>query len=171
MIERMIGAAMALATLAAMAPTVVLTGDGVRVGGGVATFGKTARAPAIALVSAALGKPLKQGSHGDCGGAEIQTYATFRGGFELSFVRGKLVGWTQDTAALATDKGVRVGATLAMVRRAYPDIDVEDSEEDAGGLGAQFGRDGGPDGWLSGKHPGPGAKVLGLWSGQTCIVN
>ncbi|WP_174279954.1 hypothetical protein [Sphingomonas bacterium] len=152
------------------APLMVLAGDGVRVGAARATFGRTPKAQATALVAGALGPPVKQGSHGDCGGADIQTYATFRGGFELSFVHGRLVGWTEDGAGLATDQGVRVGQTLAAVRRAYPDIDVEDSDEDSGGLGAQFGRDGGPDGWLAGKHPGPASKVLGLWSGQTCIA-
>lgn len=160
-----------VALLAAAPAPVVLASDGVRVGSARATFERTGKAQAIALLTTALGKPVKQGNHGDCGGADDLTYATFRGGLELSFVRGRLVGWTQDGPALTTDRGVRVGQTLAAVRRAYPDVDVQDSEQDEGGLGAQFGRDGGPDGWLSGKHPGPASRVLGLWSGQTCIVN
>ena len=165
----LLGAAL-LATAAgpAPAPTVVLAGNGLTVGARTVPFERTSKAEAIAIVAAALGRPVKQGSHGDCGQSDIQTYATFRGQFELSFVRGRFVGWTADGPGLRTAKGIAVGATLAAVRHAYPDIETDAGDEANGGLGAGFQREDGPQGWLDGTRPA--SKVTGLWSGTTCIV-
>jgi hypothetical protein len=151
------------------APTVVLNGNGVAVGARTATFGRTPRAEAIALVTTALGRPVEQRTQGDCGGSDILSVATFRGDFQLTFVRGRLVGWTADGAGQKTAKGIAVGATLAQVRRAYPDIETDPGDEANGGLGASFTREAGPQGWLDGTRPA--SKVVGLYAGQTCIVS
>lgn len=166
------GAAILLALVAAapaVRPALVLAGNGLSVGSTVIPYDRTSRALAIQVVSAALGPPVKQGNHGDCATDHIVYYAQFRGAFELSFVRNRFVGWTADAAGPKTAKGVEVGATLAAVRRAYPDISVNPSEEASGGLGANFEREPGPDGWLDGTRPG--SKVIGLHAGATCIVN
>ena len=147
----------------------VLAGDGLSVGAKTVKFDRTTKAEAIALVTRALGPPVKQGNHGDCAQDAIRYYAMFKGQFELTFVRGKLVGWTADSAGLKTAKGIGVGATLAAVKRAYPDVDTNESDEANGGLGASFQRENGPDGWLDGTKPG--SKVIGLFAGTTCIVS
>lgn len=165
-----LGAIVAMLALvgAAPKPVLVLTGDGVSAGAGVARFDRATRVQAIAVVAAALGPPVKQGDHGDCATDHVVHYTKFRGDFELSFVRGKLVGWTADAAGPKTAKGVGVGATLAAVRRAYPDIDTDAGDEANGGLGPSFQREGGPHGWLDGIKPT--SKVIGLFAGATCIV-
>ena len=166
-----VGAAILLALVAAAPaarPALVLAGNGLSVGSTVIPFDRTPRALAVQVVSAALGPPVRQGNRGDCGTDHIVYYAEFRGQFSLSFVGGKFVGWTADAAGPKTARGIGVGATLAAVRRAYPDADVNPSEEASGGLGANFEREGGPNGWLEGTRPT--SKVIGLYGGATCIV-
>lgn len=174
MLKRAIGLAMAALLVGAAPvprarPALVLAGNGVSVGSTAVPFGRTTRAVAIQAVTAALGAPVKQGNHGDCATDNIVYYAKFAGEFELSFVRGKLVGWTADAAGPRTARQIGVGATLAQVRRAYPDVEVNASEEASGGLGANFQREDGPNGWLDGTRPA--SKVIGLYAGATCIVN
>lgn len=153
---------------AAPANTLVLAGDGLSVGATAVKFDRTTKASAIALVTKALGPPVKQGNHGDCAQDAIRYYAMFKGDFELTFVRGKFVGWTADKPGPKTAKGIGVGATLAAVKKAYSDIDTDKGDEANGGLGASFQREGGPAGWLDGTKPG--SKVIGLFAGTTCIV-
>ena len=165
-------AALAIALVAAAPaarPVLVLAGDGVGVGARTIKFDRTTRAQAIALVTTALGPPVKQGNHGDCAQDAIRYYAAFRGDFELTFVGGKFVGWTEDGTTLHTAKGIAVGSTLAAVRRAYPDVETDEGDEANGGLGASFQREDGPQGWLDGTRPT--SKVIGLYAGVTCIVS
>ena len=145
----------------------VLAGDGFSVAGRTAKFNATTRAQAVALVSSVLGPPTKQGSHGDCGQGAIIGYAKYRGDFELSFVRGKLSGWTADAASPRTAKGIGVGSTLAALRKAYPDVEADPGDEANGGLGPTFQREDGPSGSLDGVKPG--SKVTGLFAGATCL--
>ena len=164
-----IGVILALALVgAAPANPLVLAGDGLSLGAKTVKFDRATKAQAIALVTIALGAPVKQGSHGDCATDTITTYAMFRGAFELSFRRGRLSGWTADKPGLKTAKGVAVGTTLAAVRRAYPDVDTDAGDEANGGLGASFQREGGPNGWLDGTKPA--SRVISLYAGATCIV-
>lgn len=156
------------AAAAPPAPALVLVGDGMIVGGKPAKFGAMSKAQAIALVTGALGKPVEQGSHGDCGQDKVLTFARFKGDFALTFATGKLVGWTADGTSPKTSKGIAVGAPLSALRKAYPDIETDPGDEANGGLGASFQRENGPDGWLDGT--GPKAKVVGLFAGATCIV-
>lgn len=167
--RRAVFLAMALVAAAPVRPTLVLAGDGVSVGARTIKFDRTTRAQAIALVTAALGPPTRQGNHGDCAQDAIRYYAAFRGGFELTFVGGRFVGWTEDGTTLRTSRGVAVGSTLAAVRLAYPDVETTDSDEANGGLGASFAREDGPQGWLDGTRPT--SKVVGLYAGVTCIVS
>ena len=167
-------AAMGTGNAVPVAPTnpaaaaLVLSGDGIRAGGRTATFARATKAQAIALVSAVLGKPIEAGSHGDCGQGDDIGYAKFRGAFELSFVKGKLSGWAQDSPALATDRGIRVGTTLAALRKAYPDVEADPGDEANGGLGPSFQRDPGPSGWLAGTKPT--SRITGLFAGATCLA-
>lgn len=163
------GAAMVATVGQAAAPAgLTLAGDGFSYAGTRAKFTVTTRAQAIALATRALGKPTKVGSHGDCGQGDVIGYAKFRGEFELSFVGGRLSGWTEDSAGLATDRGIRVGATLAALRRAYPDIDTDPGDEANGGLGPSFQREDGPNGWLSGVKPS--STIGGMFAGATCLA-
>lgn len=166
----MMGLSVALIAAAPTAkPVLVLAGDGVTVGARTVKFDRTTKAQAIAAVTAALGPPTSQGNHGDCAQDAIRYFAKFRGDFELTFVRGKFVGWSADGATPRTARGIGVGATLAAVRRAYPDIAVDEGDEANGGLGASFQREAGPQGWLDGTRPT--SKVTGLYAGVTCIVS
>ncbi|WP_375396865.1 hypothetical protein [uncultured Sphingomonas sp.] len=148
----------------------VLAGDGLAAGGKTLKFDRTAKAQAIAIVTVVRGKPLKLGNHGDCGQGDEIGFATFAGGLELSFVKGKLSGWTVDEggdARLRTARGIGLGSTLAAVRKAYPDVDIEDFS-DSGGPGPSFQREGGPNGFLNGKTAS--ARVTDLWAGATCMA-
>lgn len=158
-----------VAALVAAAPvkTVVLNGTGLTAAGKKLVFDKTPRTEAIAAVIRVLGKPTKSGSYGDCGQGSVIAYAKFKGGFELSFIRGKLSGWTEEQASLATDRGIRVDATLAALRKAYPDVDTDPGDEANGGVGPSFQREGGPNGWLSGVKPN--SKIAGMFAGATCL--
>ena len=151
----------------AAAPKLLLGGDGFSANGKHATFGTTTRALAITLASTALGKPLKIGSHGECGNGDTIDYAAFRGDFELAFVKGKLTGWTADGPDPKTTRNIGTGATVAALRKAYPDVDLDPGDEKNGGLGPSFQREGGPNGWLDGTKPG--SKVAGLFAGETCL--
>jgi len=164
-----IGAIVCAAALCAAAPAgqVVLKGDGLIAGTKPLVFGRTLRADAIAAVSGLLGKPIKTGSHGDCGQGAVIAYAKFRGDFELSFVKGKLAGWTEDGRTLATERGVRVGSSVAALLKAYPDASTDPGDEANGGPGASFQRESGPNGWLEGTRPT--SHVAGLFAGVTCL--
>ncbi len=98
---------------------------------------------------------------------DVIGYAKFRRGFELSFVSGRLSGWTEDGTVLATDRGIRVGATVAALRKAYPDIFTDPGDQANGGVGPSFQREGGPNGWLGGTRPA--AHIVGLFAGTTCL--
>ena len=156
------------AAATAPASAVAERGDGSVAGGSAARFGTVSRAQATAMTTAALGAPVNQGSHGDCGQGDVIGYAKFRGGLELSFVKGKLSGWTADNASTKTAEGIGVGATLAALRRAYPDVEADPGDEAHGGLGPSFQREAGPNGWLDGVKPT--SKVTGLYAGATCLA-
>ncbi len=161
-------AAVVTAPAVAAAP-LVLAGTGFAVGGKTARFERTPKAEAIAVATAALGKPVGQGSHGDCGSGHTIGYAKSRGGFELSFVHGRLSGWTADARGPATREGIGVGATLAQVRKAFRDVGTDAGDEANGGLGPSFSSESGPNGWLDGTRPQ--SKVISLYAGTTCIAS
>lgn len=121
-------------------------------------------ATAIALASAALGKPIRRGTYPDCGQGIAIGHVHYRGELELSSIAGKFVGWTLDKPGPKTTKGVGIGASYAEVRRAYPDADTDSFDD-----WVRFTSEIGPNGLLDGK--GPKAKVVSLNSGQTCIVD
>lgn len=157
------------AALCAAAPAgqILLRGDGLVAGGKPLVFGRSLRADAIAAVTRILGKPNKIGSHGDCGQGDVIAYARFRGDFELSFVKGKLAGWSEDGQTLATDKGIRAGSSVAALRKAYRDVSIDSGDEANGGVGPSFQREAGPNGWLDGTKPN--SHVSGLFAGATCL--
>lgn len=159
--------ALAAPVLAAKSPQIALRGNGLLAGKTSLVFGQTSRTSAIAAVTAELGKPLKTGSHGDCGQGAVVTYAKFRGGFELSFVKNRLSGWTEDETMLATDKGIRVGSTVSALRTAYRNLFLDPGDEANGGVGPGFQREGGPNGWLDGTKPT--SRITGLFAGATCL--
>lgn len=149
------------------APKLVLSHTGFTLGSRHASFNKTSRTDAIALASLALGRPVATGSHGDCGQGQVIGFAKFRGDFELSFVGGRLSGWTEDGPALATGNGIRVGSKVAALRKAYPDTYTDAGDEANGGLGPSFQSETGPSGWLDGVKPT--SKIAGLFAGTTCL--
>lgn len=163
--------AMGLASLslgaAGKTPMLTLSHDGFAVGSKHSRFEVTSKTQAIALASLALGRPVASGSHGDCGQGQVIGFAKFRGDFELSFVGGRLSGWTADSSALATDRGIRVGSSVTALRKAYPDIYTDAGDEANGGLGPSFQSETGPSGWLDGVKPT--SKIAGLFAGTTCL--
>ena len=167
LIRLILAAASMMASGATSSSTLILSGDGFTVGAAAAHFKVTTRASAIALVGNVLGKPTEVGSHGDCGQGEKIGYARFRGDFELSFISGKLSGWTEDSPGLATGRKVRVGMTVAELRKAYPDVTTDPGDEANGGLGPSFEREGGPYGWIDGVKAS--SRIIGLFAGATCL--
>lgn len=123
-----------------------------------ATFGM-ARDAAVAMVSAALGKPTDTGRNDECGQGPMDT-ADFKGGLTLFFQEGKFVGWDLDRdSTLKTAAGIGMGSTLQEVRAAMT-VSTEEStlgheftSGDMGGLVSAMTRAG---------------KVEALWAGSTC---
>ncbi len=158
-------------TAAAPAPTLwTLRGDGLsRTVGGkaqVLRFG-TARNAALAAVTAVMGKPKMTRTSPDCGQGEPMTMVDYRGGLTLQFLKGKFSGWSLEGPAdpgLKTAAGITLGATRTALRKAYPDVDVDD-----GSLGVMFTREDGPSGFLDSMKPG--ARVIGLYAGETCMIS
>ena len=159
------GAASLSLGAAGKSPTLTLSHDGFSVGSKHSRFDLTPKAQAVALAS--LGRPIASGSHGDCGQGQVIGYVKFRGDFELSFVGGRLSGWTEDGPALATGKAIRVGSSVSALRKAYPDTYTDAGDEANGGLGPSFQSETGPSGWLDGVKPT--SKIAGLFAGTTCL--
>ncbi|MDG2533851.1 hypothetical protein P6144_09360 [Sphingomonas sp. HITSZ_GF] len=163
-------AALAL-TAAAPAPTPwTLRGDGLsRIVGGkpqVLRFG-TPKKAALAAVTAVMGKPQMTRTSPDCGQGEPMTMVDYRGGLTIQFLKGKFSGWSLEgkvDPGLKTAAGITIGATRTALRKAYPDIDIDD-----GSLGVMFTREDGPSGFLDSMKPG--ARVIGLYAGETCMVS
>ena len=160
-----------LAVAAAPAPKPVLTGNGFTVKPAATTKFGVSRAVATAAASKALGAPIKSGRYEDCGQGTGLDYARFKGGFELTFERGKLVGWTvemQGDRTLRTTTGIGIGSTVAQLQKAYPNVFIDPGNEEEGGLGPTFALDEGPSGFLDGDRVT--SKVTKLFAGATCIV-
>ncbi|QDZ07845.1 hypothetical protein FPZ24_10405 [Sphingomonas panacisoli] len=135
-----------------------------------ARFGMV-RAAAIKIVSAGLGAPTKTGVYPECGSGHAIGYAKFRGGIELSFVGGELVGWTLEDGGSQNYRmanGVGIGTNVTTLQRLLPKVFVDPGNEEGGGLGPGFTLDDGPNGWLDGNKPT--SKVTSMYSGETCIV-
>lgn len=171
MLCAMIALAAPALTAAAPAPTLwTLRGDGLSraVDGKVQLlrFG-TAKSAALAAVTAVMGKARMTRTSPDCGQGEPMTMVDYRGGLTIQFLKGKFSGWSLDAPAdpgLKTAAGITLGATRTALRKAYPDIDVDD-----GSLGVMFIREGGPSGFLDSMKPG--ARVIGLYAGETCMIS
>lgn len=162
-----IGAASLSLGAAGKPPMLTLSHDGFSVGSKHSRFDLTSKIQAVALASLALGRPIASGSHGDCGQGQVIEYVKFRGDFELSFVGGRLSGWTEDGPALSTDKAIRVGSSVSALRKAYPDTYTDAGDEANGGVGPSFQSETGPSGWLDGVKPT--SKIAGLFAGATCL--
>lgn len=162
----------ALALIAAAPPAApwTLRGDGLSriVAGKPQTlrFG-TARQAALTAVTAVMGKPRSTRTVPDCGQGDPMTLVAYKGGLTIQFLKGKFSGWSLDTPAdpaLKTAAGITIGSTRVALRRAYPDIDIDD-----GSLGVMFTREDGPSGFLDSMKPN--ARVTGLYAGETCMVS
>jgi hypothetical protein len=169
-IGRMAAIALAALTLTAAAPPQtspwLLRGDGLSrtVDGKVQTlrFGTSRSA-----TGAMFGKPRSTRNVPDCGQGDPMVLAEYKGGLTLQFLKGKFSGWSLDKPAdpaLKTPAGITIGSTRAALRKAYPDIDIDD-----GSLGVMFTREDGPSGFLDSMKPG--ARVIGLYAGETCMVS
>lgn len=149
---------------------VTLAAKGLTLGKATLRFG-TPRAQAIKLAAAVLGVPIKTGVYPECGSGHAIGYAKFRGGIELSFVGGKLVGWTLDYGGdkrIRTANGAGIGTTAAALRKLFPDVFIDPGNEEGGGLGPNFTSDTWVNGWLDGSKQT--SKVISLYAGETCIV-
>ena len=155
---------------------VTLAGNGLGVAGPTGQAAQTVRfgmprAAAIKIVSAALGAPTKTGVYPECGQGHAIGYAKFRGGIELSFVGGKLVGWTLDEGGSQNyrmNNGIGIGTTVAALEKLLPKVFVDPGNEEGGGIGPGFTLDEGPNGWLDGTRMT--SKVTSMYAGETCIV-
>ena len=149
---------------AAPAGPAILRVDGIGPAATPVRFG-TASAAALTRLAPLLGKPLKQRTIADCGQGEPMREVTFGGHLVLTFFHGHFSGWTlSEGNAYRTDKGLGIGSPRAAVVKADPDTSVDD-----GPLGVTFGSDNGVSGFLDADRPG--ARVTGLYAGETCMVS
>lgn len=161
--------ALAALSLVAAAPSssLVLRGDGLsRTVSGktqILRFGMP-RAAATAAVTAVLGKPKTTHTVPDCGQGDPMTLVEYKGGLTVQFLKGRFSGWSLDDPGMKTASGIALGSSRAAVMKAYPDMDIDD-----GSLGVMFMREGGPSGFFDSSKPG--AHVIGLFSGETCMVS
>ena len=87
------------------------------------------------------------------------------GALIVTFYKGRFSGWTLDQGGkIGTDRDIVIGSARAAVRRAYPDMSV-----DNGSLGVMFTTERGVSGFFDADRPG--ARVIGLFAGETCIVS
>jgi hypothetical protein len=124
------------------------------------------RSAVVAAATAVLGKAIGSQVSPDCSIGHPMALVSYRGGLTLQFLNHKFVGWSLDRPAdrrFMTAAGIGIGATLAAVRTAYPDIDIDD-----GPLGPMFTRKHDPSGFLDGLKPT--SRVTSLYAGQTCMI-
>lgn len=127
----------------------------------------TPRQVAIAAVTEMLGKPRSVRTVPDCGQGDPMVLAAFKGGLTIQFLHGKFSGWSLDMPAdprFQTSAGIRIGSSRAELQKAYPDADIDD-----GSLGVMFTREAGPSGFLDSVKPG--ARVIGLYAGEICMIS
>jgi len=125
------------------------------------------RSAAIARLTRLLRKPRSVRTVADCGQGDSMVLAVFQGGLTVHFLKGKFSGWSLDAPAdprFRTPEGIRIGSDRAAVLKAYPDADIDD-----GSLGVMFTREAGPSGFLDSMKPG--ARVIGLYAGETCMIS
>lgn len=111
-----------------------------------------------------LGKP-ELSRNDECGAGPME-FAEF-GDLTLNFVDGAFVGWiAQDQAALVTVDGVRLGNTLADIKRERTAALVSDST-----LDGEFEYTSGDSGTIGGFVDGSGdaARVTALYAGLNCF--
>jgi hypothetical protein len=136
----------------------VLEGDGLRIGTEKLGYG-TAKAPTIAALSRALGRPPgEQGANEECGGGALE-YATWPGEITLWFESGSFAGW-DERGKLRTAGGIGLGSSRADLA-SLPGLEVAEST-----LGIEFTA--GELGGILGSRS-PAAKVTHLWGGATCV--
>lgn len=159
-------------TAAAAAPAAswVLHGDGLsRVVDGkeqVLKFGAP-RKSSVAVVARALGSPVESRTVPDCGQGDPMVLVSYRSGLTIQFLKGKFSGWSIDGPVdprMKTEKGIAIGSSRADVMKAYPDAEIDD-----GPLGVMFTREAGPSGFLDSMKPG--ARVIALFAGETCMIS
>ena len=77
----------------------------------------------------------------------------------------RFVGWVTGSPGLTTGDGIGVGATLADLRAAYPDLTVSE-----GTLGVEWSTagDGGVFGFLDGAQET--SRVINVLAGQACLA-
>jgi hypothetical protein len=145
-------------------PALILRAGGIGHAPAIVRFG-TVTAIALRRLSGVLGGPTGQRRMADCGQNEPMIEVSYRGHLVLTFFRGRFSGWALDGgSSYATDKGISIGSSRAAIMKAYPGSTV-----DTGSLGVMFGSADGVSGFLSDDRPG--AHVIGLYAGETCMVS
>lgn len=145
------------------ARSVILSADGLFVGGQLVRFG-IPRADAETSVGAALGDALTRDSSSECAAGPIDS-TTYRDNLQLTFQEGKFAGWTINggESPLRTAKGIGIGLPRQSVEAAYPDAIVDESS-----LGLLFST-----GDLVGLFDQDGIEgiVTDIWAGTVCLVD
>jgi hypothetical protein len=123
-------------------------------------------AEVIAAVKARLGgSPEEESTQAGCESGADHTVAWLA--VRLVFAEGQWQGysWGGNDPPAATDKGVRVGSTVAELKAAYPTVEIVESS-----IGWEWSVEVGPDLFQTGGLTGPGtdATVDRVSSGDIC---
>ena len=139
-------------------PSLVLEGEGLRLAGSSLAFG-TPEAATIEAVTEALGRPpAERGANDECGGGGLK-FAAWKDEITLWFDSDGFVGW-DSKGVLETAGGIGLGSSRSELG-ALDGLEVQEST-----LGTEF-LAGGIGGILDSSKPG--AKVIHLWGGSTCV--
>jgi hypothetical protein len=114
-------------------------------------------------LESALDKPKSTEIAQPCEDGSGRTFDSVRyDGLAVSFLDGKLAGWSSSANAFTTVDGIGVGSTLADLKESFGDVTVMDSS-----LGVEFSA-GTVGGVIDGKADS--AKVTDIFNGQVCII-
>jgi hypothetical protein len=114
-------------------------------------------------LESALDKPKSTEIAQPCEDGSGRTFDSVRyDGLAVSFLDGKLAGWSSSANAFTTLDGIGVGSTLADLKESFGDVTVMDSS-----LGVEFSA-GTVGGVIDGKADS--AKVTDIFNGQVCII-
>ena len=106
------------------AASIVLDADGLTVGGTRVALGASKAATLAAVTAAIGGPPSVTDAFEECGAGPMD-HVSWDNGLHLLFQQDAFAGWQATRPDLSTAAGLRVGATVAALEAAYPEVAIE----------------------------------------------